>query len=51
MLSGVGKSGSPMLREMTSGIDAMMSKKRRMPDEGMASIRRDTARRPRGAPR
>ncbi len=34
--SGVVKSGSPMVRLMTSFISASMSKKRRMPDGGMA---------------
>jgi hypothetical protein len=38
--SGVVKSGSPMVRLMTSFISASMSKKRRMPDGGMARTRR-----------
>ena len=37
--SGVVKSGSPMVRLMTSFISASMSKKRRMPDGGMARTR------------
>jgi hypothetical protein len=32
--SGVTKSGSPMLSEITSFIVAAMSKKRRMPEDG-----------------
>jgi hypothetical protein len=37
--SGVVKSGSPMVRLMTSFISASMSKKRRMPEGGMARTR------------
>ena len=37
--SGVVKSGSPMVRLMTSFISASMSKKRRIPDGGMARTR------------
>ena len=36
--SGVVKSGSPMVRLMTSFISASMSKKRRMPDGGMSRM-------------
>src|ERR1035437_8194356 len=41
---GVSKSGSPTPRLMTSVIVARMSKKRRMPERGTSSTRRDRTR-------